>query len=185
MTQTAGEGKPIMRPADGMTSVCRSFLSSSPPSLTHHRPSQNIEITPTESKLQSHHATRSIRSPFSAAVFVEAARPRLRPIQTLVRPRFATLESYITSLIISVFQVYSSTCDRRNRYVYLLPSLRDGRIADSIGYGITQYGTMRMDSHFHIAEEERIRKNQQLMDAYGYKDNIDDLQKALEAYEVR
>ncbi|OJJ55858.1 hypothetical protein ASPSYDRAFT_157063 [Aspergillus sydowii CBS 593.65] len=55
----------------------------------------------------------------------------------------------------------------------------------AIGYGITQYGTMRMDSHFHIAEEERIRKNQQLMDAYGYKDNIDDLQKALEAYEVR
>ncbi|OJJ04799.1 hypothetical protein ASPVEDRAFT_86179 [Aspergillus versicolor CBS 583.65] len=55
----------------------------------------------------------------------------------------------------------------------------------AIGYGITQYGTMRTDSHIHIAEEERIRKNQQLMDAYGYKDNIDDLQKALEAYEVR
>jgi len=44
---------------------------------------------------------------------------------------------------------------------------------------------MRTDSHFHIAEEERIRKNQQLMDAYGYKDNIDDLQKALEAYEIQ
>ncbi|BCS17768.1 uncharacterized protein APUU_10596S [Aspergillus puulaauensis] len=55
----------------------------------------------------------------------------------------------------------------------------------AIGYGMTQYGTMRTDSHVHIAEEERIRKNQQLMDAYGYKDNIDDLQKALEAYEIQ
>jgi hypothetical protein len=36
-----------------------------------------------------------------------------------------------------------------------------------------------------LAEEERLRKNQQLMDAYGYKDNVEDLQKALEAYEVQ
>lgn len=112
---------------------------------------------------------------------MEAARPCFRPIQTLVR--LATLESYIASLITSVVP---------GLFLYLRPSLSvciypffaTGE-ADSTGYGITQYGTMRTDSHIHIAEEERIRKNQQLMDAYGYKDNIDDLQKALEAYEIR
>lgn len=50
---------------------------------------------------------------------MEAARPRL---QTLVR--LATLESSIASLIISVFQVYSSTCDHRYRYVFTLSSRR-------------------------------------------------------------
>ncbi|KAL4917681.1 hypothetical protein BDW62DRAFT_201473 [Aspergillus aurantiobrunneus] len=55
----------------------------------------------------------------------------------------------------------------------------------AIGYGITHYGATKADSPWHAAEEERIRKNQQLMDAYGYKDDVSDLQKALEAYEVR
>ncbi|KAI9375816.1 hypothetical protein BJX61DRAFT_60641 [Aspergillus egyptiacus] len=56
-----------------------------------------------------------------------------------------------------------------------------------IGYGISNQGPMKMDSFasYQIAEQERLRKNQQLMDAYGYKDNVDDLQKAMEAYEVR
>ncbi|KAL4803251.1 hypothetical protein BDV18DRAFT_163301 [Aspergillus unguis] len=59
----------------------------------------------------------------------------------------------------------------------------------AIGYGATRFGAMQTDSPYQVqsqlAEEERLKKNQQLMDAYGYKDNVDDLQKALEAYEVR
>ncbi|KAL2841414.1 hypothetical protein BJY01DRAFT_217400 [Aspergillus pseudoustus] len=57
----------------------------------------------------------------------------------------------------------------------------------AIGYGVTTYisKTQQQDSPAQLAEAERLRKNQQLMDAYGYKDNVDDLQKALEAYEVQ
>ncbi|KAL4995815.1 hypothetical protein BDV10DRAFT_187658 [Aspergillus recurvatus] len=76
-----------------------------------------------------------------------------------------------------------------------IPSVRFRRwsiplLAVAIGaYGITQYGAMQADSPYRvssqIAEEERLRKNQQLMDAYGYKDNVEDLQKALEAYEIQ
>ncbi|KAJ0425260.1 hypothetical protein BJY00DRAFT_308586 [Aspergillus carlsbadensis] len=54
----------------------------------------------------------------------------------------------------------------------------------AIGYGVTSY-ISKTDSPSQHAEAERLRKNQQLMDAYGYKDNVDDLQKALEAYEVQ
>ncbi|KAL3495495.1 hypothetical protein BJX62DRAFT_195286 [Aspergillus germanicus] len=53
------------------------------------------------------------------------------------------------------------------------------------GYGVTSYISKTQDSSSQLAEAERLRKNQQLMDAYGYKDNVDDLQKALEAYEVQ
>ncbi|KAL3455374.1 hypothetical protein BJX64DRAFT_295101 [Aspergillus heterothallicus] len=55
----------------------------------------------------------------------------------------------------------------------------------AIGYGVTSYIAKAQDSPSQLAEAERLRKNQQLMDAYGYKDNVDDLQKALEAYEVQ
>ncbi|KAL2811761.1 hypothetical protein BJX63DRAFT_433111 [Aspergillus granulosus] len=55
----------------------------------------------------------------------------------------------------------------------------------AIGYGVTTYISKNQDSPYQLAEAERIRKNQQLMDAYGYKDNVEDLQKALDAYEVR
>ncbi|KAL3448455.1 hypothetical protein BJX65DRAFT_274734 [Aspergillus insuetus] len=55
----------------------------------------------------------------------------------------------------------------------------------AIGYGVTNYISKAQDSSSQLAEAERLRKNQQLMDAYGYKDNVDDLQKALEAYEVQ
>ncbi|KAL2837530.1 hypothetical protein BJX68DRAFT_273025 [Aspergillus pseudodeflectus] len=54
----------------------------------------------------------------------------------------------------------------------------------AIGYGVTSYISKTHDTS-QVAEAERLRKNQQLMDAYGYKDNVDDLQKALEAYEVQ
>ncbi|KAL5047708.1 hypothetical protein BDW71DRAFT_178909 [Aspergillus fruticulosus] len=76
-----------------------------------------------------------------------------------------------------------------------IPSVRFRRwsiplLAVALGaYGITQYGAMQSDSPYRVssqlAEEERLRKNQQLMDAYGYKDNVEDLQKALEAYEIQ
>ncbi|KAL4976429.1 hypothetical protein BDW66DRAFT_150990 [Aspergillus desertorum] len=76
-----------------------------------------------------------------------------------------------------------------------IPSVRFRRwsiplLALAIGaYGITQIGAMQSDSPYRVssklAEEERLRKNQQLMDAYGYKDNVEDLQKALEAYEIQ
>ncbi|KAL3477223.1 hypothetical protein BJX99DRAFT_257700 [Aspergillus californicus] len=57
--------------------------------------------------------------------------------------------------------------------------------AIGIGYGISHYEPVQTDSPSQIAEQERLRKNQQLMDAYGTKDNLDDLQKALDAYEIR
>ncbi|KAL4738588.1 hypothetical protein BDV11DRAFT_170909 [Aspergillus similis] len=76
-----------------------------------------------------------------------------------------------------------------------IPSVRFRRwsiplLAIAVGaYGIAQYGAMQSDSPYRVssqlAEEERLRKNQQLMDAYGYKDNVEDLQKALEAYEIQ
>ncbi|KAL4927535.1 uncharacterized protein BDV17DRAFT_292537 [Aspergillus undulatus] len=58
----------------------------------------------------------------------------------------------------------------------------------AIGYGFSQYGTvMKTDSPYtdQAAEQERLRKNAQLMEAYGYKDNVDDIQKAMEVYEVQ
>ncbi|KAL4945100.1 hypothetical protein BDV06DRAFT_219632 [Aspergillus oleicola] len=57
----------------------------------------------------------------------------------------------------------------------------------AIGYGLSQYGAMKTDSPYsdEAAEKERLRKNAQLMEAYGYKDNVDDIQKAMEAYEVQ
>ncbi|KAL4781308.1 hypothetical protein BJX76DRAFT_360004 [Aspergillus varians] len=55
----------------------------------------------------------------------------------------------------------------------------------AIGYGITHYAATRSDSPYQLAEEERIRKNRELMDAYGYKEDVNDLQKALEAYEIQ
>ncbi|KAL4954034.1 hypothetical protein BDW69DRAFT_183934 [Aspergillus filifer] len=57
----------------------------------------------------------------------------------------------------------------------------------AIGYGFSQYNAMKTDSPYsdEAAEKERLRKNAQLMEAYGYKDNVDDIQKAMEAYEVQ
>ncbi|KAL4905258.1 hypothetical protein BDW74DRAFT_20732 [Aspergillus multicolor] len=76
-----------------------------------------------------------------------------------------------------------------------IPSVRLRRwsiplLAIAVGaYGYTRLGAMQADSPYQVtnqlAEEERLRKNAQLMEAYGYKDNVDDLQKALEAYEVQ
>ncbi|KAL2830312.1 hypothetical protein BDW59DRAFT_158641 [Aspergillus cavernicola] len=53
-----------------------------------------------------------------------------------------------------------------------------------IGYRVTTQ-PLKQGARYQIAEEERLRKNQELMDAYGYKDNVSDLQKALEAYEIQ
>lgn len=36
-----------------------------------------------------------------------------------------------------------------------------------------------------VEEEQRQAKNQQLMDAYGSKDSLDDVQQALDAYASR
>ncbi|KAL4865833.1 hypothetical protein BDV12DRAFT_199803 [Aspergillus spectabilis] len=57
----------------------------------------------------------------------------------------------------------------------------------AIGYGVTHYNPIKTNSPSpsQLAEIERLKKNQQLMDAYGYRDNVDDLQKAMEAYEVQ
>ena len=57
----------------------------------------------------------------------------------------------------------------------------------AIGYGFSQYNAMKTESPYsdEAAEKERLRKNAQLMEAYGYKDNVDDIQKAMEAYEVQ
>ncbi|KAL2871405.1 uncharacterized protein BJX67DRAFT_160833 [Aspergillus lucknowensis] len=57
----------------------------------------------------------------------------------------------------------------------------------AVGYGITNYQSAKQERPYQLAEEaERLRKNQEeLMDSYGYKDSVDDLQRALEAYEGR
>lgn len=36
-----------------------------------------------------------------------------------------------------------------------------------------------------MREEERLKRNRQLMDAYGHKDSLEDVERALEAYEVQ
>ncbi|PLN75539.1 hypothetical protein BDW42DRAFT_197704 [Aspergillus taichungensis] len=53
-----------------------------------------------------------------------------------------------------------------------------------IGFGISNYYTTQVQSQYEFAEaeQERLRRNQQLMDAYGDKDNVQDLQRALDTY---
>ncbi|KAL5339781.1 hypothetical protein BJX70DRAFT_397489 [Aspergillus crustosus] len=57
----------------------------------------------------------------------------------------------------------------------------------AVGYGITNYNPIQTDSPSasQLAEIERLKKNQQLMDAYGDRNNVDDLQKAMDAYNVQ
>ncbi|PLB41053.1 major facilitator superfamily domain-containing protein [Aspergillus candidus] len=53
-----------------------------------------------------------------------------------------------------------------------------------LGFGISNYYATQVQSQceFAEAEQERLRRNQQLMDAYGDKDNVQDLQRALDTY---
>ncbi|ODM20242.1 hypothetical protein SI65_03295 [Aspergillus cristatus] len=55
-----------------------------------------------------------------------------------------------------------------------------------IGFGISNYYSQsatnaRIESQ--IREEERLKRNRQLMDAYGHKDSLEDVERALKAYE--
>ncbi|KAL1970052.1 hypothetical protein VTN77DRAFT_6457 [Rasamsonia byssochlamydoides] len=53
----------------------------------------------------------------------------------------------------------------------------------SIGFGISNYRDSRLQREYHlIQEEERLRRNAQLMDAYGDKTSLEDIQRALEQY---
>ncbi|KAL1986588.1 hypothetical protein VTN96DRAFT_6166 [Rasamsonia emersonii] len=53
-----------------------------------------------------------------------------------------------------------------------------------IGVGISNYldGQRLQRESFLIQEEERLQRNAQLMDAYGDKDSLEDIQRALEHY---
>ncbi|KAJ5242038.1 uncharacterized protein N7469_000365 [Penicillium citrinum] len=72
------------------------------------------------------------------------------------------------------------------------PSLkpRNGRwyiplvAAIGLGFGAYNYYTQAQARHeFAILEEEkRLAKNRELMDAYGSKDSLEDVQQALEMY---
>ncbi|KAF7113951.1 hypothetical protein CNMCM5793_006134 [Aspergillus hiratsukae] len=55
------------------------------------------------------------------------------------------------------------------------------------GFGIANYLTeaQAQAARYRLQEEERIRQNQKLMEAYGDKDSLHDVQKALEVYEVQ
>ncbi|KAF9887920.1 hypothetical protein FE257_009442 [Aspergillus nanangensis] len=56
----------------------------------------------------------------------------------------------------------------------------------ALGYGITKYLSRPSQNYsFDAAEEERIRKNKQLMDSYGDKDNLQDIERALAWYELQ
>lgn len=56
-----------------------------------------------------------------------------------------------------------------------------------IGLGVSNYLDSRrlQRESLLIQEEERLRRNAQLMDAYGDKDSLEDIQRALEHYKVR
>lgn len=52
-----------------------------------------------------------------------------------------------------------------------------------LGYGISTFmEAQRHAQQQSLQEEERLRKNAQLMDAYGDKSSLEDMQRALEYY---
>jgi hypothetical protein len=55
------------------------------------------------------------------------------------------------------------------------------------GFGIANYLNefQAQQARYQLQEEERIRQNQKLMDAYGDKDSLHDVQHALEVYEIQ
>ncbi|EAW08771.1 uncharacterized protein ACLA_097060 [Aspergillus clavatus NRRL 1] len=57
----------------------------------------------------------------------------------------------------------------------------------AVGFGISNYISEARAQHtrYQLQEEERIRQNQKLMDAYGDKDSLHDVKHALEVYEVQ
>ncbi|KKK17563.1 hypothetical protein ARAM_006357 [Aspergillus rambellii] len=56
----------------------------------------------------------------------------------------------------------------------------------AVGFGISNvYTSNRPNYYDQVQEEERLHKNQQIMDSYGMKDSVDDLERALEAYDIQ
>lgn len=55
------------------------------------------------------------------------------------------------------------------------------------GFGISNYymSTPPQRVAFDPAEEERLRRNKELMDAYGDKETIQDIERALSLYELQ
>lgn len=52
-----------------------------------------------------------------------------------------------------------------------------------LGYGISTFlEAQRLAQESSLQEQERLRKNAQLMDAYGDKSSLEDMQRALEHY---
>ncbi|GFF54122.1 hypothetical protein IFM61606_05011 [Aspergillus udagawae] len=76
------------------------------------------------------------------------------------------------------------------------PSFKVGRVGKlylpamaviAAGFGIANYLTevQAQQARYQLQEEERIRQYQKLMDAYGDKDSLHDVQHALEVYEIQ
>ena len=57
----------------------------------------------------------------------------------------------------------------------------------SLGFAAYNYYTQAKSQYEMAAleEEKRLVRNQQLMDAYGNKDSLHDVEEALSAYEIR
>ncbi|KAF7158085.1 hypothetical protein CNMCM5623_002597 [Aspergillus felis] len=76
------------------------------------------------------------------------------------------------------------------------PSFKVGRVGKlylpamaviAAGFGIANYLTevQAQQARYQLQEEERIRHNQKLMDAYGDKGSLHDVQHASEVYGIK
>ncbi|GKZ25038.1 hypothetical protein AbraIFM66951_000496 [Aspergillus brasiliensis] len=58
--------------------------------------------------------------------------------------------------------------------------------AIALGFGVANYyETQARQSQFNREEEERLRKNRALMDAYGDKETVQDIERALVFYDLQ
>ncbi|KAH8431476.1 hypothetical protein N8T08_011189 [Aspergillus melleus] len=56
----------------------------------------------------------------------------------------------------------------------------------ALGFGAANLYTNQQQRHEQAQEEfERLQRNRQLMDAYGDKDNLHDIERALAVYEIQ
>ena len=63
---------------------------------------------------------------------------------------------------------------------------RDGILIPGPGFGLSNYYQCTRPAQIkaQLDEEERLGRNRRLTEAYGGKDNLEDIERALEIYEV-
>ncbi|PWY72285.1 hypothetical protein BO70DRAFT_399168 [Aspergillus heteromorphus CBS 117.55] len=55
----------------------------------------------------------------------------------------------------------------------------------ALGFGVANYYETQGHRHrYNLDEEERLRKNRALMDAYGDKETVQDIERALVVYDL-